>query len=41
MPKLKFILEEFYRSFKKSLFKDILLMIIFSISIVMAVILCS
>lgn len=41
MSKLRFILEEFFRSFRKSLFKDILLMIIFSISIVMAVILCS
>lgn len=41
MLKLWFILEEFFRSFRKGLFRDILLMIIFSISIVMAVILCS
>ena len=41
MFRLRFILEEFFRSFRKSLFKDILLMLIFSISIVMAVILCS
>lgn len=35
------MLEEFFRSFRKSLFKNILLMLMFSISLVMAVIMCS
>ncbi len=41
MRKMKFIAEEFLRSFRKSLFKNILLMLMLSISLVMAVIMCS
>lgn len=37
MGKIKFIAEEFFRSFKKSLFKNLILMVMFSISLVMAV----
>ncbi len=41
MAKIKLIFEELYRSFWNSWFKDILLMLMFSISLVMAVIMCS
>lgn len=41
MRKIKFIAEEFLRSFQKSLFKNILLMMMFSISLIMAIIMCS
>ncbi len=41
MRKIRFMIEEFFRSFQKSLFKNILLMLMFSISLVMAVIMCS
>lgn len=39
--KIKFIAEELYRSFWSSWYKDILLMIMFSISLVLAVVMCS
>ncbi len=41
MWKVRFMAEEFLRSFQKSLFKNILLMLMFSISLVMAVVMCS
>lgn len=41
MWKIKFVAEEFFRSFQKSLFKNILIMIMFSIGMVMAVLMCS
>ena len=41
MRKIRFMCEEFLRSFRKSLFKNILLMIMFSFSIVMTIIMCS
>lgn len=41
MRKMRFMAEEFFRSFHKSLFKDILLMAMFSVSLVMSVIMCS
>jgi len=41
MRKIRFIFEEFLRSFQKSLFKNILLMSMFAISLVMSVIMCS
>lgn len=41
MRKVRFIIEEFFRSFRKSLFKNILLMFMFSISLVMTVIMGS
>ena len=41
MRKIRFMAEEFFRSFHKSLFKDILLMAMFSVSLVMSVIMCS
>lgn len=41
MRKTIFMLEEFFRSFRKSVFKNLLLMLMFSISLVMAVIMCS
>lgn len=41
MRKIRFMAEEFLRSFRKSLIKNILLMAMFSISLVMAVIMCS
>lgn len=41
MWKIRFMAEEFFRSFQKSLFKNILLMLMFSISLIMAVIMCS
>lgn len=41
MWKVRFMAEEFFRSFQKSLFKNILLMLMFSISLIMAVIMCS
>ncbi len=41
MRKIRFMGEEFLRSFQKSLFKNILLMAMFSISLVMAVLMCS
>lgn len=41
MQKVIFIAEEFFRSFRKSLFKDILLMIMFSTGLVMAVLMGS
>lgn len=41
MRKTIFMLEEFFRSFQKSVFKNLLLMLMFSISLVMAVIMCS
>ncbi len=39
--KIEFVLSEFFRSFRKSLFKDILLMIMILIGSVMTIILCS
>lgn len=41
MRKIRFIFEEFLRSLQKSLFKNIILMLMFSFSILMAVIMCS
>ena len=41
MRRIRFIGEEFLRSFQKSLFKNMLLMAMFSISFVMAVLMCS
>ncbi len=41
MARIKFILEELYRSFWNSWLKDILLMAMFCISLVMAVLMCS
>lgn len=41
MRKIRFMAEEFFRNFQKSLFKNILLMAVFSISLIMAVIMCS
>ena len=41
MRKIRFIAEELFRSFRKSLFKNILLMIMFSISLVMTVLMSS
>lgn len=41
MRKIKFITEEFFRSFHKSLLKNLLLMAMFSISHVMMVIMAS
>jgi hypothetical protein len=41
MNKARFIAEEFFRSVKKSFFKDLLLMIIFSIALVMTVLMSS
>ncbi len=41
MRKIRFMAEEFLRSFRKSLIKNILLMAMFSISLVMAVLMCS
>ena len=40
MWKVRFMAEEFLRSFQKSLFKNILLMLMFSIRLVMAVVMC-
>ena len=41
MQRIRFMAEEFFRSFQKSLFKNILLMLMFSISLLMAIIMCS
>ncbi len=41
MRKIRFVLEEFFRSFHKSIFKNMLLMLMFSISLVMGVLMCS
>ncbi len=41
MRKLQFMAEEFFRSFRMSLFKNLLLMVVFSISLVMVVIMGS
>lgn len=41
MRKIRFVMEEFFRSFHKSIFKNILLMMMFSISLVMGVLMCS
>ncbi len=41
MGKMRFMAEEFFRSFHRSLFRNILLMAMFSVSLVMAVIMCS
>ena len=41
MGKIKFIAEEFFRSFRKNLLKDLLLMVIFSIGFVMVVLMGS
>lgn len=41
MRKLRFMAEEFFRSFRMSLFKNLLLMVVFAISIVMVVIMGS
>lgn len=41
MRKIRFVMEEFFRSFHKSIFKNILLMLMFSISLVMGVLMCS
>ena len=41
MRKLRFMAEEFFRSFRMSLFKNLLLMVVFSISLVMVVIMGS
>lgn len=41
MRKIRFMAKEFMRSFQKSLFKNILLMLMFSISLIMAIIMCS
>jgi len=41
MSKVRFLLEELFRSFKNSIFKDIILMTMFTISVVMSVIMCS
>ena len=41
MRKIRFMAEEFFRSFHKSLLKNLLLMVIFSISLVMTVIMGS
>lgn len=41
MRKIRFITEEFFRSFQKSLLKNLLLMVMFSISLVITVIMGS
>lgn len=41
MWKIRFMAEEFLRSFHKSLLKNILLMLMFSISLIMALVMCS
>lgn len=41
MRKIRCIMEEFFRSFRRSVFKNILLMPMFAISLVMTVIMCS
>jgi len=41
MQKVYFVFQEFLRSLKNSLFKDLILMITFSISIIMAILMCS
>lgn len=41
MKKIKFIIEEFLRSFRKSLFKNLLIMVMFTISFIMTAIMCS
>lgn len=41
MGKIEFVLSEFFRSFRKNLLKDILLMVMITIGSVMSVILCS
>ena len=41
MQRTRFMAEEFFRSFQKSLFKNILLMLMFSISLLMAIVMCS
>lgn len=41
MWRITFIAREFFRSFQKNLLKDLLLAAIFSISLVMAVLMCS
>lgn len=41
MRKLRCIVEEFFRSFQRSLFKNLLLMPMFAISLVMSIIMCS
>ena len=41
MGKIRFMADEFFRSFLRSLCKDMLLMAMFSVSLVMAVIMCS
>ena len=41
MARISFLLSELLRSFRKSIFKDIILMIMFTISIIMSVIMCS
>ena len=41
MGKIKFMAEEFFRSFRKNLFKNVLLMAMFSTSMVMTVLMGS
>lgn len=41
MSKFSFLISELLRSFRKSIFKDIVLMVMFTISIIMSVIMCS
>lgn len=41
MRKVKFILEEFFRSFRKGIFRNILLAVMFSLSLIMTVIMSS
>lgn len=41
MRRIIFILEEFYRSFKKGIFRNILLAVMFSLSLIMTVIMSS
>ena len=41
MSRVRIVVEEFFRSFKKSILENVILMVTFSISIIMAVIMCS
>ena len=38
MSRVRIVVEEFFRSFKKSILENVILMVTFSISIIMAVI---
>ena len=41
MSRVRIVVEEFFRSFKKSILENVIMMVTFSISIIMAVIMCS